>query len=80
MTETEPTIYTTMGELVEREIVAALGDYGDDYDIEGIALSLRKAELIEYREVPGAAHRNGFAMTATPAEFWAHVQRFDMTA
>ena len=55
--------YTTRNEAIEREIVEALGEYADGFDIEAIA-----ERVIESR-----GDCTGFYCTVTSDEFWAIV-------
>lgn len=67
------TIYTTVSELIEREIVAALGEHASDFDIDAIVRHLLDTNGIEY-----SVNKQGFRLTISTDEFWALVPRFEI--
>ena len=75
----EVRVYTTLKDLVEREVIEALGDFGDDYDIAGFVAALRRLDLIVW--VP---ERQGFTLILDddglqPAFQWL-LPQFDLVA
>ncbi len=68
--------YTTREDLIAREIIPALGDYADDYAVDGICDALQAAGLVTYS--PGV----GFVLATdedgnTPG-FWDIVAAHDL--
>jgi hypothetical protein len=72
--------YTTRQDAIKQAIIPALGEFGHDYDIEGLA-----AEILVYK-VDTDEHGNerlntaGFELTVEGDEFWAAAKRYDTTA
>lgn len=77
------TIYATRREATEQAIAPALGEYGEDYDIDAIA-----DEALVWHDGLGAnpAHPNDYSANAQGYsciegdEFWAAVERHDRAA
>ena len=60
--------YTTRKETIEREIVVALGEYADDYDIDAIA-----DVVIESGPIPGCG-THAYYVSVAPEDFWEVVE------
>ena len=77
-------IYTTLADLIDREIVPALDGVEPIFDVDGFTQALRDADLIVYVTHEGAAQRDGFQLVTdddnqTP-RFWDMVAKFDAEA
>lgn len=75
------TLYTTRQEAIEQAIAPALGEFGEDYDIDAIA-----DEVLVWHDGYGAnpAHPNdywlgaqGYTVIEDDDEFWAAVERHE---
>lgn len=62
------TYYTDRDNAIQREIIEALGENADDFDIEAIADDVL------------ASDEHGYWCTVDPDEFWHVVQQHDKTA
>lgn len=74
------TRYTTIADVIEQDVVPALGEHADDYDAEAIA-----REAFEYRvDTDGQGNEllntAGFEQKVSVDEFWKIVERHDKTA
>lgn len=66
-------MYATLTEATERVIIEALGDYGDDYDIEAIANEIFEWSA-EFQDNMVLANQSGFVLKEKylndPDLFW----------
>lgn len=71
--------YTTLSDAIEQAVIPALGEYGNDYDLEAIA-----REAFEYK-VDTDANGNellntaGFEQVVDETGFWAIAEKYDTT-
>ena len=75
------TIYRTMTDLMDQEIVAALNGVNPAFDIAAFVDELLDTEMIVYRTFQGAAQYDGFELVtdeegSTPG-FWELVEKHD---
>ena len=68
------TRYSTLNELLDREVFAALGEYVGDFDLEAIT-----THLVEHDYVPYDQASQTFHLAIADDEFWAVMFRYDMT-
>ena len=77
----ESQTFITRTEAIEQLIIPALGDYGNDYDIEAIA-----DEVLAYNEAYGEEanvyrlNDQGFYLCVDIDEFWKVVEKYDLTS
>lgn len=71
--------YTTIADVIQQDVIPALGEHAADYDAEAIA-----REAFEYRVDTDGQGREllntaGFEQTATVDEFWQIAAKHDTT-
>lgn len=71
--------YTTISDVIDQAVAPALGEYGDDYDLEAIA-----REAFEYKvdtDADGNELLNtaGFEQLVDEAGFWGIAEKYDST-
>lgn len=66
--------YSTLNELLDREVFSALGEHAGDFDLEAIT-----AHLVEHDQVPYDQVSQTFHLAIDGDEFWAVMFRYDMT-
>ena len=71
------THYTTLADLIEREITPALAGVEPNFDIWGFSQALRDRELIDWTGNGFALVTDGYGATAG---FWDLVSEFDAAA
>lgn len=72
-------MYTDIKELVQLEIVPALGEYRDDFDIQAIQRETT-AVVLEFNDAGTQLSNAYYCMdTADPDTFWDIVQAHDIT-
>lgn len=69
--------YTTISDVIDQAVAPALGEYGDDYDLEAIA-----REAFEYKvdtDADGNELLNtaGFEQVVDEAGFWVIAEKYD---
>lgn len=85
MTETTRT-YTTLSDLVDREIRDALDGVKDSFDLDGFVDDLRDRDLIVWDDAYDAdddayrLDRQGFQLVADEDTFWAIMDEWDRKA
>ena len=67
--------YTTLADLTSAEIIPALGDYANDFDIDAITAELRHIDAITYNKP-----EQGFTLDIDSETFWSIAARHDTTA
>ena len=68
------TRYSTLNELLDREVFAALGEHAGDFDLEAIT-----AHLVEHDNVPYDQASQTFHLAIDVDELWDVLFRYDMS-
>lgn len=63
--------YTTIADVIDQAIAPALGEYGDDYDLEAIARATHEWTIDTDDEGNELLNTGGFRQTVTTEQFWA---------
>lgn len=71
--------HKTMQDVIEREILPALGTFADDFDVEGLAAATFTLCIDTDEHGNQLLNTAGFEQSVTGPEFWVVAERYDRT-
>lgn len=71
--------FTTITDVIDQAITPALGEYGDDHDLEAIAREAFEYKVDTDEQGNELLNTAGFEQVVDDADFWAIAEKYDTT-